>query len=399
MLILFCTLIAIAIATELLINLPAFGKLPSGERLRRIEASPHYKKGAFRNEMPTVMMTSGSDDGAGIDSVVVVKGSFGSRLRMVRKFLFGKKPAGLRPSSPMPVVKADLRGLDPSENMIVWFGHSSYLIQIDGKRILVDPVFFKASPVSFLNRAFPGTKIYKPEDMPDIDYLVITHDHWDHLDYKTVKRLRHRVGTVVCPLGVGADLEYWGYQPDKIKEMDWYEDYPESKVASGSETTIGSSKVPAELEEEDARTKVASLSFVFHCLPTRHFSGRGLSANKTLWASYLLETPSMKIFIGGDGGYDKRFSTIGKKYPGIDLAILENGQYNKNWRYIHTMPEYLDREVHELGAASVMTVHHSKYALSRHPWDEPLKNELKLAQDTSIHVLIPTIGKPISISK
>src|SRR5574344_45401 len=368
MLIVLCSLLAIAIAVELIVNLPAFGKLPSGERLKRVEASPHYKNGTFQNAEPTVMMTSGSDDGAGIDSVVVVKGSFGSRLRMVRKFLFGKKPAGLRPSSPVPAVKTDLKGLDPSENMIVWFGHSSYLIQIDGKRILVDPVFFKASPVSFLNRAFPGTRIYKPEDMPDIDYLVITHDHWDHLDYKTVKRLRHRVGNVICPLGVGADLEYWGYPLGKIKEMDWYEDYSES-------------------------------SFVFHCLPTRHFSGRGLSANKTLWASYVLETPSMKIFIGGDGGYDKRFSIIGKKYPGIDLAILENGQYNQSWKYIHTMPEYLDREVHELGASSVMTVHHSKYALARHPWDEPLKNELKLAQDTTIHVLIPTIGKPMKIGK
>jgi L-ascorbate metabolism protein UlaG (beta-lactamase superfamily) len=268
----------------------------------------------------------------------------------------------------VPSVKTDLRGLDPSKNLIVWFGHSSYLIQVDGKRILVDPVFFKASPVSFINRAFPGTKIYKPEDMPDIDYLVITHDHWDHLDYKTVKRLRHRVGTVICPLGVGSNLEYWGYPLGKIKEMDWYEDSSDS-------------------------------SFVFHCLPTRHFSGRGLTPNKTLWASYLLETPSMKIFIGGDGGYDGRYLRIWKKFPGIDLAILENGQYNQSWKYIHTMPEYLDREVHELGATSVMTVHHSKYALAMHPWDEPLKNELKLAQDTTIHVLIPTIGKPMKIGK
>jgi L-ascorbate metabolism protein UlaG (beta-lactamase superfamily) len=130
----------------------------------------------------------------------------------------------------VPSAKTDLRGLDPSKNLIVWFGHSSYLIQVDGKRILVDPVFFKASPVSFINRAFPGTKIYKPEDMPDIDYLVITHDHWDHLDYKTVKRLRSRVGAVICPLGVGSDLEYWGYPLGKIKEMDWYQDYAGGEV-------------------------------------------------------------------------------------------------------------------------------------------------------------------------
>ena len=364
MLIVLCSLLAIAIAVELIVNLPAFGKLPSGERLKRVEASPHYKNGTFQNEEPTVMMTTTE-----------------GRWVVLKKFLFSKKPDNIRPSSPVPSVKTDLRGLDPSKNLIVWFGHSSYLIQVDGKRILVDPVFFKASPVSFINRAFPGTKIYKPEDMPDIDYLVITHDHWDHLDYKTVKRLRSRVEAVICPLGVGSDLEYWGYPLGKIKEMDWYQDYAGGEVVSGD-----TSDTPNE-------------GFAFHCLPTRHFSGRGLTSNKTLWASYLLETPSMKIFIGGDGGYDGRYLRIGKKYPGIDLAILENGQYNQSWKYIHTMPEYLDREVHELGASSVMTVHHSKYALARHPWDEPLKNELKLAQDTTIHVLIPTIGKPMKIGK
>ncbi len=132
-----------------------------------------------------------------------------------------------------------------------------------------------------------------------------------------------------------------------------------------------------------------------HCLPARHFSGRGLSANKTLWASFLLETPSRKIYLAGDGGYDTHFARIGDCFPGIDLAILENGQYNEGWKYIHLMPDYLTRAALDLKAKKVMTVHHSKYALAYHRWDEPLRNEMNMAKNDSLHVLIPVIGEVV----
>ncbi|MBC8617080.1 MBL fold metallo-hydrolase [Parabacteroides faecis] len=341
--------IVLGVVVVAFINQPAFGRLPQGERLEKIEHSPHYKNGEFQNIHPTTLMTS--DKG---------------RLRSMWDFLISR-PDGLNPDVPVPAIKSDLKNLADDSNVMVWFGHSSYLLQLSGKRILVDPVFCMASPVSFVNKPFKGTDIYKPEDMPDIDYLVISHDHWDHLDYQTVIRLKDRIRKVICPLGVGEHFEYWGFDKGNIIELDWYE-----------------SALPDE-------------NFTVRCLPTRHFSGRGLTSNKTLWASFLLEAPSYKVYMGGDSGYDTHFEEIGKQYPDIDLAILENGQYNEGWRNIHTMPQYLGQAAKDLKARKVVTVHHSKYALARHRWDEPLKNEIEMAKENSLELIVPVIGQVMNL--
>lgn len=339
------------VAAAWFLHTPAFGRLPRGERQQRIERSPNFRDGEFRNRQPTVLMTA-------------QKG----RIRAMLDFLLAEKPARLRPEEPLQVIRSDLRSLDPSQELLVWFGHSSYLLQTGGRRLLVDPVFCRAAPVRFINRPFAGTDLYTPDDMPEIDYLVITHDHWDHLDYWTVMRLKERIGRVVCPLGVGEHFEYWGFDPQRIVELDWDE---EARLDDG---------------------------FAIRCLPARHFSGRGLRANRTLWASFLVESPVQRIFIGGDGGYGDHFARIGRSFEGIELAILENGQYNADWRQIHTMPEELPRAAEELGARSVVTVHHSKYALARHAWDEPLRNARMLARKDSLRVLMPRIGEVVTIA-
>lgn len=341
--------VLVAVAGIVFVNQPSFGKSPRGERLERIKQSPHYKDGQFHNLHPTPMMTARK-----------------SRLEVFRDFVF-KKGDDLRPAEEVPAMKTDLKELKRDENLLIWFGHSSYFIQADGKRILVDPVFCTAAPVSFLNKPFKGTDIYRPEDMPDIDYLIITHDHWDHLDYHTVKQLKNRINKVVCPLGVGEHLEYWGFEKERIVELDWFED---AALDNGC---------------------------VVHCLPARHFSGRSLKSNQTLWASFLIETPSQKIYMGGDGGYDTHFTAIGKNFPDITLAILENGQYNEDWKYIHTLPEYLLQVARDLKAEKYVTVHHSKYALARHPWDEPLKNARTLRDKDSLNVLLPVIGEVVRL--
>ena len=338
----------LAIAGVIFINLPQFGRAPSGHRLERIRKSPNYRDGQFHNREVTPQMTSD-------------KGFFASWW----DFLFEKDP-DLTPSEPLEMEKVDLTKL-PSPS-ITWFGHSSYLLNIGAKRILVDPVFGSASPVGFLFKPFKGTTRYQAEDMPPIDYLVITHDHYDHLEYETVKALKDCVGKVICPLGVGEHFEHWGYPADKIIELDWDE------------------------------SAILGDGFKVNCHTARHFSGRSLRRNNTLWASYLLELPEGNIFIGGDSGYGRHFKQIGEKYKGeIDLAILENGQYNKDWRYIHTMPAQLDSAVRDLGARHNITVHHSKYALSRHPWDEPLKNERQLPPADSVMIL--DLGRPNQILK
>ena len=131
--------------------------------------------------------------------------------------------------------------------------------------------------------------------MPDIDCLIVTHDHWDHLDYRTVMQLKERIGRVVCPLGVGEHFEYWGFNSDRIVELDWNE-------------SCGLSD-----------------GFRIHCLPARHFSGRGLQRNRSLWASFLVESPSRRVYLAGDGGYDTHFAEIGRRFAPIDLAVVENG--------------------------------------------------------------------------
>lgn len=342
-------IVVLGVVGIVFINQPSFGRLPQGERLERIKRSPQYRDGAFQNQRPTETVTAE-----------------GGRLKAMWTFLFSK-PERLYPDKPVRAIKTDLKALPKDSDWMVWFGHSSYLLQLSGKRVLVDPVFCMASPVSFVNKPFKGTDIYKPEDMPEIDYLVISHDHWDHLDYQTVVQLKDRVRKVVCPLGVGEHFERWGYDKDNIVELDWQED--------------------ALLDE----------GFTVHCLPARHFSGRGLTPNQTLWASFLIDTPSRKVYMGGDSGYDTHFEEIGRQHPDIDLAILENGQYNKDWQHIHLMPASLGEAARDLKTKRLVTVHHSKYALARHPWDEPLKNETEAAVRNSLDLIVPEIGQVVEL--
>lgn len=341
---------SLAVAALIFINQPRFGRTPRGERLERIKNSPNFRNGAFMNLHETPLMTS--DKG---------------RIEGLIHFLFRKKE-GLRPELPVEAIKTDLGKIQKEEEVLIWFGHSSYLIQTGGKRILVDPVFRMASPVSFVNKPFKGTDIYRPEDMPAIDFLLISHDHWDHLDYHTAMELKDRIGTVICPLGVGEHFEYWGFDKSRIVELDWNEN---ANLTSG---------------------------FKIHCLPARHFSGRGFTPNQTLWASFLLQTPSRKIYMGGDGGYDTHYTEIGNRFPDIDLAILENGQYNEEWKYIHLMPQFMAQAARDLKAKNILTVHHSKYALAKHRWDEPLKNAKEMINKDSLDVLIPKIGEVISLT-
>lgn len=343
--------IAVIAATGIIsfINQPSFGKEPSGARLERVRQSPNYRRGQFVNRQPTTLMASG-----------------GGRAGGMLKFLFGKKER-VRPDVPVPVVKTDLKALDRSEELFIWFGHSSYMIQTGGKRILADPVFCTASPVSFINKPFEGTDIYRPGDMPQIDYLVITHDHWDHLDYRTVTALRDCTEKVICPLGVGEHFEHWGFDPARIVELDWDES--------------------AQLDD----------AFTVDCLPSRHFSGRGLSPNQTLWASYMFRTPSGNIYLGGDGGYGPHFAEIARRYPQIDIAVMENGQYNEDWRYIHLLPADLVRAVKDLNPRRLFTVHNSKYALARHPWDEPMARIAAAAEADTLKLQSPLIGEKVNI--
>jgi len=241
-------------------------------------------------------------------------------------------------------------------------------MQLDGNTILVDPVLSSyAAPFSWMNKAFKGADTYKVEDLPEIDYLLITHDHYDHLDHDTIMKLKGKVGKVVLALGVGAHFEAWGFPASQLIEKDWGD-----KV---------------ELEK----------GLTLYFTPARHFSGRSLFSNNTLWTSYVVETPSRKIFVGGDSGYDTHFAEIGERFGGFDLAILENGQYNEAWRYIHTLPEEVLKASKDLKARRTFPVHSSKFDLGGHAWDEPLKKVTALNKDYNQHLITPMIGQVVEL--
>ena len=342
--------ILLAIVALFFTDYVSIGRVPHGERLQKIRLSSNYRNGKFVNPEPTKLFTDAEKKQ--------------SNISIIWNFLTGSKK-GLKPEKPMEAspIDADAIALAIKEkqNKVIWFGHSSYLLIIDGKTILVDPVLFRGSPISFINRPFKGTSIYRPQDFPVIDYLVYTHDHYDHLDYKAAKRLKSKVGKVITPLGVGSHLEYWGYNPESIVELDWEESFKTDGIA-------------------------------FHCTPARHFSGRGFRRNRTLWASFVLVVGGKSVFIGGDGGYGSHFKEIGEKYD-LDLAIIENGQYNPRWALIHTMPEYLHKVMEDLNAKEYITVHHSKFALAQHNWDEPLENEKAAAEKSGKKLKVLQIGQ------
>ena len=340
------------IATFIFLQHPLFGKQPSGERLERIQKSKYYKNGQFHNLSNTPAFAEDA-----------------SYFSAIKELLFSKVKH-TKPTDSIPYVKTNLNDLEITEDYLIWFGHSSYLMQIDGKKLLIDPVLTKnASPLYNTNVAFKGADVYTYDSLPKIDYLVLTHDHYDHLDYTTFKKIQANVSKIVCPLGVGAHLEYWGFPKENITELDWFE----------------------------SASLMDSLSIT--ATPARHFSGRSFKRNTTLWASYVLKSNNLNLYLGGDSGYDSHFKEIGTKYGPFDLAILENGQYDRKWKYIHMMPEEVVKASEDLKAKRFFPVHSSKFKLANHPLKEPLEKVTAYAKtNPTTKMISPKIGEIVYLN-
>jgi len=327
--------------------LAIFGSNPKGKHLERLKQSPNYKKNGFENLSPTPVMAKD-----------------GSYTKMLRDYFNRSKNTA--PPFALPSVKTDLKNIKDAEPVIVWFGHSSYFIRINNKNILVDPVFSgSASPISFMVKSFAGSDVYTPGDFPEIDVLIITHDHYDHLDYKTILELKPKIRSVYCSLGVGAHLALWGFDENSITEMDWWQS---QKIDTGLSLTTA---------------------------PGRHFSGRGLTRAKTLWSSFVLRAGIYNLFLGGDSGYDVHFKEIGNRFGPFDIAMLESGQYNTSWPYIHMMPEETVQAAIDLKAKVLMPVHWGKFTLAFHEWNDPVKRVLAKAAELKLAVTTPMIGEPV----
>ena len=330
-----------------ILAIPAIGEAPAGDRLARMTQSPQWKDGGFDNRLPRL------------------EGPYGE---MTYEWLFGGSNHRW-PAEPIPVepaTRATFARPPESGLRVTWLGHSTMLLEIDGRRVLIDPVWGpRAAPWTFLG----PQRFFEPPlplaELPEIDAVLISHDHYDHLDYPTVIRLADLDLTWLVPLGIGAHLEGWGVAPAKIVELDWWEDAVVEKLH-------------------------------ITCTPARHFSGRGLAdAQRTLWSGWAIASANHRVFYSGDTAMHEAFIEIGERLGPFDLTMMEVGAYNAMWADVHLGPEQAVR-AHRLVRGSVLLpVHWGMFDLALHGWTEPIERVLAAAERECVRVVMPPPGRPV----
>ncbi|MFC6276482.1 MBL fold metallo-hydrolase [Psittacicella hinzii] len=304
---------------------PVFGGKPDAATQARMQAAPNYQDGKFVNLEPTPSLVLKDENGN------------------------------------------EIKGLQEQE--FIWLGHSTIVGKLNGQTFLTDPVFYSASPVSFVGgKPYPYEYQTTSKDIPAIDVVVLSHDHYDHLEMRTIKEIKDRVGHFVVPLGVKAHLVRWGVDESKITELYWHE-------------------------------HVTLNGVTYTLTPNRHFSGRSLGGqNATLWGSYVITTPDFKLFFSGDGGYGKHFAQIGQEYGPFDAAFIENGEYNEKWPNIHMFPHQSLQAAKDINTPKVVPIHWAKFDLSEHTWREPMDVYFshKEQVNPTLQVGTPVIGTTFS---
>lgn len=333
--------------------LATLGAAPSGDRLERILRSPNYRDGAFQNPVPTTLGTSGNTT------------------HMLKRQFFGNEQR--QPPAPIPIVarqRSDFDTPPASGTRVTWLGHSTTLIEIDGFRMLVDPIWCeRVSPSQLV-----GPRRFHPPPLalaalPPLDVVLITHDHYDHLDMDAVRALasnpEQQRMQFVTTLGVGAHLEHWGIDGRRITELDWTDT-----------AHVGALRITA--------------------MPARHFSGRTLKRNQTLWASWVIAGPEHRVFHSGDTGFFEGLSAVGDKHGPFDVTMVKMGAYDEMWPDIHLNPEDAVR-VHELiGGGVLLPIHWGTFNLAFHAWDEPADRVVAAAERASnTRLVMPKPGQSI----
>jgi L-ascorbate metabolism protein UlaG (beta-lactamase superfamily) len=338
-------IVLFVVGVALFLNLaPQVGQPPKGEDLRRMGQSPHYADDQFVNQIETH------------------SASFGEAMQTLPDFIWNENGT---PESPLPV-KFDPSTAPAVDSLcyITWYGHSAFLIEMAGLRILIDPMFGEsAAPVSFGASRFPYQRPIPIEELTEIDALILSHDHYDHLDYPSIMALKDEVGHFYTALGVGSHLKHWGIPTEQITEFDW----GESAILPGLQLVA---------------------------CPARHFSGRAITDNNaTLWASWALLGQHQRLYFSGDGGYGPHFAEIGEQYGPFDLAMLECGQYNQAWKDIHMMPEQSVQAGLDLRSKLLMPIHWGAFELSVHTWTDPIERFQAESQRLQAPMVHPFIGE------
>jgi len=345
----------LAAASAGVLSLPPFGGKPSGERLARMRADAHFHDGAFVNDKPPAAYTWA-------DVKALVAGQFlGDEVRV--------------PPTALPLVDVDaaaLKTAPPNPGLSAfWIGHASVYIQLDGLRLLVDPIFSDyASPFDI------GPKRFQPPpialaDLPPIDAVLITHDHYDHLDMHSVQQLARRGTLFLVPLGIGAHLQAWGVPETQIRDMAWWQE-----------------------------TQLQGVRFV--STPSRHYSGRGLAdKNATLWTSWSVIGAKHRFYVSGDTGYSDHFARIGERFGPFDLSFIKIGAYGPGapWLDIHMSPEDAVRAHRDVRGRRMVPVHWATFNLAFHDWNEPVQRALAAASASQVELLTPRLGEWIDADR
>jgi len=340
-----------------------FGAKPNEEDLAHYRQSPNWRDGRFHNLEPTSLA-----------------GNIRDLPRMIYKQLTGQKSR--IPERPLPLVPFDLTawaGKDPGrETKLAWFGHSAVLLRMNNKTLLIDPMLGPdASPIApIATKRFSENTIELIEQLPEIDLVLISHDHYDHLDLESIRRLRSKVHRFAVALGVKRHLVKWGIEPERVTEFDWWDAHRLQPVGGVDDS-------------EDIQ-----ITFT----PTRHFSGRGLSdRQQSLWGGWVFDCGHEKIWFSGDGGYGNHFAEIGRRLGPFDFALMECGQYNVEWPTVHLFPHESVQAAFDAGARKVMPVHCAGFCLSyQHNWFQPLEAFQQVAAERQLPYLLPPLGAAFS---
>ena len=304
--------------------------------------SPHYYDGKFNNLRPTDVET-------------------GSFLGVLMDYMVGNSDRSPGETVPtQPYTQADVQEDDVR---VTWFGHSTILVETHDTTLLFDPVFGSdnLNPLVFGPAPFDYEHTYQVDQLPNIDYVFISHDHYDHLDMSTVQSLSD--STFFVPLGVDEHLKVWDIPANQIMSFDWYDE--------------------ANITED----------FQIALTPSQHFSGRGLNRDAALWGSWVVKIEGHSIYFSGDSGYSEEFVEINERYGPFDIAICEAGQYNEAWDEIHMYPEQAVQAAIDLHATTMLPIHNTKYILALHEWDDPLERVYQEGKRTNQHVATPMIGE------
>ncbi|MBC8082594.1 MAG: MBL fold metallo-hydrolase [Hymenobacter sp.] len=332
---------------------PEFGGKPTKAEVQTYAKSGHYQDGEFVNLVPTSVSTSSS------------------LAATLWDFIFHKDPRAT-PAGPLPLLPLDSLSITrktPDLVRVTWFGHSASLVELAGQNILLDPMLsVDLGPSAWLTPPRYNTTLpITPEQLPTIAAVLISHDHYDHLDYQTIRRIKSKVAHFYVPLGIGPHLRKWGVAPTRITEMNWNDS-----------------------------VRLPGLTIV--CTPSRHFSGRGLTnRNSTLWSSWVLKSATKRVFYSGDGGYGPHFRAIGAAHGPFDLALMECGQYNADWAEIHMMPEQSVQAAVDVRGRVMLPVHWAAFTEANHAWTDPIERATAAAMRQHLPLTTPRLGEPVTL--